>query len=110
MRNTLTRKEKVNAKSGKSMKNLEFVNGIFTFPCIAIAVSKVEVDGKPTDNAIFVQADGTCINSISSTVLETVSDIMDLIDDGEFTDDEVIDITVTEKTSNAGRKFYMITI
>ena len=35
---------------------------------------------------------------------------MELIDETEITEEEVLTIAVIEKTSNAGRKFYMIEI
>lgn len=110
MRNKLTAREKVNAKSGVSIKNLEFVNGVATFDCVAVDISDVTVDGKTTENAIFITTGGTAINTISSTVIDSVADIIGLINSGDITEDEVITITVTERTSNAGRKFYMIEI
>lgn len=110
MRIKLTAREKINAKSGISIKNLPFENGVAKFPCIAVAIATATVDGTPKDTAIFITADGTAVNTISETVIESVSEIMDLVCDGEIAEDEVIDITVNERTSNAGRKFYMISI
>ena len=110
MRNKLTAREKINARSGMSIKNLDFENGKARFDCVAVTISTAEVDGKTVDNATFITVDGTAVNTISTTIVESVSDIIDLIDDNEITDDEVLTITVTEKTSNAGRKFYMIEI
>lgn len=110
MRNKLTAREKINAKSGISIKNLDFENGKASFDCVAVTISTAEVDGKTVDNATFITADGTAVNTISSTIIESVDDIIDLINDGEITADEVLTITVVEKTSNAGRKFYMIEI
>lgn len=110
MRNKLTAREKINAKSGNSIKNLDFENGTASFDCIAVTISTAEVDGKIVDSATFITADGTAVNTISTTIVESVDDIMDLIDSGEITADEVLTITVIEKTSNAGRKFYMIEI
>ena len=110
MRSKLTAREKINAKSGISIKNLDFENGKASFDCIAVTISTADVDGKTVDTAIFITTDGTAINTISSTIIESVDDIIELIDDNEITADEVLTITVTEKTSNAGRKFYMIEI
>ena len=110
MRNELTAREKINAKSGMTIKNLDFENGKASFDCIAVTISTAEVDGKIVDSATFITADGTAVNTISSSIVESVNDIMELIDSGEITGDEVLTITVTEKTSNAGRKFYMIEI
>ena len=110
MRNKLTAREKINAKSGMSIKNLDFETGKASFDCVAVTISAAEVDGKTVDNATFITTDGTAINTISATIIESVNDIIDLINDGEITVDEVLTITVTEKTSNAGRKFYMIEI
>ena len=110
MRNKLTAREKINARSGMSIKNLDFENGKASFDCVAVTISAAEVDGKTVDNATFITADGTAVNTISATIVESVEDIMGLIDSGEITADEVLSITVTEKTSNAGRKFYMIEI
>ena len=110
MRNKFTAREKINAKAGMSIKNLDFESGKAVFDCIAVNISTAEVDGKTVDNATFITTDGTAINTISSTIIESVSDIIDLISDGEITEDEVLTITVIEKTSNAGRKFYMIEI
>ena len=110
MRNKLTAREKINAKSGISIKNLDFENGKTSFDCVAVTISAAEVDGKTVDNATFITTAGTAVNTISSTIVESVNDIIDLIDDSEITDDEILTITVTEKTSNAGRKFYMIEI
>lgn len=110
MRNNLTAKEKINAKSGITVKNLDFVNGKVSFDCIAVAISTAEVEGKTVDNATFITTDGTAVNTISPTIIESVQDIIDLICDNEITADEVLTITVVERTSNAGRKFYMIEI
>lgn len=110
MRSKLTAREKINAKSGITIKNLDFENGKASFDCIAVTISTAEVDGKTVENATFITADGTAVNTISSTIIESVSDIIDLISDGEITEDEVLTIKVSEKTSNAGRKFYMIEI
>lgn len=110
MRSNLTAREKINAKSGMTIKNLDFENGKVSFDCVAVTISAAEVDGKIVDNATFITVDGTAINTISATVVESVNDIMKLIDEKEITDDEILTITVTEKTSNAGRKFYMIEI
>ena len=110
MRNKLTAREKINAKSGMSIKNLDFENGKASFDCIAVTISTADVDGKTVDNATFITTDGTAVNTISQTIIDSVNDIIDLIADGEITEDEVLRITVTEKTSNAGRKFYMIEI
>ena len=110
MRSKLTAREKINAKSGISIKNLDFENGTASFDCVAVTISTAEVDGKTVDNAIFITVDGTAVNTISATIVESVNDIIDLINDNEITADEVLTITVTEKTSNAGRKFYMIEI
>lgn len=110
MRNKFTAREKINAKSGVSIKNLEFIDGVAIFDCVAVDIANVTVDGKTTENAIFITTDGTAINTISSTVIESVGDIISLIESGDITTDEVITITVTERTSNAGRKFYMISI
>ena len=110
MRSKLTAREKINAKSGISIKNLDFENGKASFDCIAVTISTAEVDEKTVDNATFITTDGTAINTISTTIIESVNDIIELIEDNEITADEVLTITVTEKTSNAGRKFYMIEI
>ena len=110
MRNKLTAREKINAKSGISIKNLDFENGTASFDCIAVAISPAEIEGNIVDSATFITTDGTAVNTISETIVESVEDIMGLIDIGEITTDEVLTITVTEKTSNAGRKFYMIEI
>lgn len=110
MRNTITAREKINAKSGMSIKNLDFENGTTSFDCIAVTISATEVDGKIVDTATFITADGTAVNTISPTIIESVNDIMKLIDENEITADEVLTITVTEKTSSVGRKFYMIEI
>lgn len=110
MRSKLTAREKINAKSGMSIKNLDFENGKTSFDCIAVTISTAEVDGKTVDNATFITAEGTAINTISNTIIESVNDIIELVDNDEITADEVLTITVTEKTSNAGRKFYMIEI
>lgn len=110
MRSKLTVREKVNAKSGMSVKNLDYVNGVAKFDCVAIGVTNVVVDGKEVENAVFITTDGTAINTISSTILDSVADIIGLIDSGEITDDEILTITINERVSNAGRKFYMIEI
>ena len=111
MRNKLTAREKINAKSGISIKNLDFENGTASFDCIAVTISATtDVEGNIFDTATFITADGTAVNTISATIIESVNDIMALIDSGEITADEVLTITVIEKTSNAGRKFYMIEI
>ena len=110
MRSKLTAREKINARSGISIKNLDFENGTASFDCIAVTISTADVDCKTVDTAIFITTDGTAINTISSTIIESVNDIIELIEDGEITDDEVLTITAIEKTSNAGRKFYMIEI
>lgn len=110
MRNTLTAREKINAKSGISIKNLDFENGVAKFDCVAISITKATVDGREVDNAVFITVDGNAINTISATVIESVEDIMMLIEEGEITEDEVLTINVIERTSNAGRKFYMIEI
>lgn len=110
MRNKLTAREKINAKSGMSIKNLDFENGTASFDCIAVTISATDVEGKIVDTATFITTDGTAVNTISATIIESVNDIMKLIDENEITVDEVLTITVTERTSNAGRKFYMIEI
>ena len=110
MRSKLTAREKINAKSGMSIKNLDFENGKTSFDCIAVTISTADVDGKSVENATFITVDGTAVNTISTTIIECIIYIIGLMNDGEITDDEVLTITVTEKTSNAGRKFYMIEI
>lgn len=110
MKNTLTARERINAKSGMSIKNLEFENGSAKFDCTAVAITTVTVDGNTTENATFITTDGTAVNTISATVIESVKDIIELIESGDITADEVITVTVTERVSNAGRKFYMIEI
>lgn len=110
MRSKLTAREKINSKAGISIKNLDFVNGTASFDCVAVSIGKAVVDGVETETATFITSDGTAINTISNTIIDIVSDIIELIDSGDITEDEVTTVTVTERTSNAGRKFYMIEI
>lgn len=110
MRTKLTAREKINAKSGMSIKNLDFVNGVVSFDCIALATTTANVEGKDIESAIFITTEGKALNTISSTIIESVGEIMSLIESGEIPEDEVLTITVVERTSNAGRKFYMIEI
>lgn len=110
MRTELTAREKINAKSGMSIKNLDFVNGGASFDCIALTITTANVDGKDTESAIFITTEGKAFNTISGTIIESVGEIMSLIESGEIPEDEVLTITVVERTSNAGRKFYMIEI
>lgn len=97
-----TTRDKFNIKVSKSLKDA--VNEKLTIlkACVGEDVDK---DNNEVRAAAFITDKGA-YSSISSTVIDCVEDLIEMIDDGE----ENLTVMVEERTSNSNRDYLVLTL
>ena len=103
MTNNFETRDKFNIKAGaKSLKDAVGEQLVVKKACIGLDTDK---DGTEfTAGAIIT--DNGAYTSISATAVDLISDLIDMIDDGE----EDLAITVESRTSNGGRDYLVLSL
>lgn len=100
---SFTAKNSLSAKNGISLKDCEDGK---RFDVRAAALFEDVDDATGTIKqplAAIVDADGKCYTSISATVVDIMSDVIDIIEEGE-----AVTIELVKKKSGAGREYLIL--
>jgi len=97
--------DKINAKAAYPLKSI-FVDDSDT---ATVKVISLNISESKDGNTVvsFKTAEGYYISTVSATVYEQISEIMDA--DAEFDFNE-LSVTFMKKTSNSGKTFYQVSI